>query len=66
MIDEEIKRIVLTCYERAKNILLQNRDVVDKTAKLLLEKETIDGNQIDALLNAKKGELASDEISVTK
>jgi len=65
MIDEEIKRIVLTCYERAKNILLQNRDVVDKTAKLLLEKETIDGNQIDALLNAKKGELASDEISVT-
>jgi cell division protease FtsH len=66
MIDEETKRIVLACYEKAKNILAQNRDVVDKTARLLLEKETIDANQIDALLDAKKGEFANDEIGLTK
>ena len=63
MIDEEIKNIVLSCYKKAKNILEQHRDIVDKTAKLLLEKETIDSNQIDALLNGTNGEIVNDEIN---
>lgn len=65
MIDEEIKNIVLLCYKKAKNILEQHREVVDRTAKLLLEKETIDSNQIDALLNGTSGEIANDENNIS-
>jgi cell division protease FtsH len=65
MIDEEIKSIILMCYKKAKDIIIKNRDTVDKVASLLLEKETIDGNQIDKLLNENNGNLKNDEISNT-
>jgi cell division protease FtsH len=56
---------VLLCYKKAKNILEQHREVVDRTAKLLVEKETIDSNQIDALLNGTSGEIANDENNIS-
>ena len=49
-IDEEVKRIVLDAYETAKNLLTENRDLLEMLAKNLLEKETIDGSEIDALI----------------
>ena len=46
MIDEEVLEILNSSYERAKKILKKNRKVLEALAKTLLEKETIDGDQV--------------------
>lgn len=48
-IDAEIKRIVDECYEKAKKLILEHRDVLDACAKLLLEKEKINRAEFEAL-----------------
>ena len=48
-IDAEIKRIVDECYEKAREIILQNRKVLDAAAELLLEKEKISREEFEAL-----------------
>lgn len=50
-IDEEVKSIVLDAYKKAKDLLTENRDLLEVFAKTLLEKETLDGPEIDALIN---------------
>jgi len=49
-IDEEVKRIVIEAYDTSKNLLTSNRDLLETFAKTLLEKETMDGPEIDALI----------------
>jgi cell division protease FtsH len=49
-IDAEVRRIVTEQYERAKKILLENREVLNKIADALLEYETIDAADIDLLM----------------
>jgi cell division protease FtsH len=49
-IDEEVKRIVIDAYNASKNLLLENQDLLEAFAKALLEKETMDGAEIDSLL----------------
>jgi cell division protease FtsH len=53
MIDQEIRTIVTLSYEKAKEILMQNMTTLHKLANTLLEKEVLDGHQIDAII---KGE----------
>lgn len=48
-IDAEVKRIVSTCYEKAKKIIIEHRDVLEKSANLLLEKEKIGREEFEAL-----------------
>ncbi len=48
-IDKEVKKIVDDCYAKAKAIIEQHRDVLDKAAALLIEKEKITGAEFDAL-----------------
>lgn len=50
-IDAEIKRIVDECYAKAKAIILENRQVLDACAELLLEKEKISREEFEALFN---------------
>lgn len=50
-IDAEITKIIITGYERAKEILVKRRDALDKITQALLEYETIDGNEVDMLVN---------------
>ncbi len=52
-IDDEIKRIVMEAYENSKKLLLDNYDALEKLANALLEKETIDGSDIDSILAEK-------------
>lgn len=49
-IDEEVKRIVFEAYNASKKLLTENQDFLDAFAKALLEKETMDGPEIDALI----------------
>ena len=51
-IDAEIKRIVDECYEKAKEIILEHRRVLDAAAQLLLEKEKITREEFEALFVA--------------
>jgi len=49
-IDEEVKRLVMEAYESAKAIVSENFDFLDALAKALLEKETLDAVEIEALV----------------
>ena len=49
-IDNEIKETVIKNYERAKNLLKKNMKVLKNVAAALLEKETLDGSEIDAII----------------
>ena len=48
-IDEEVKSIIDSCYERAEEILKENMEVLHKCAALLLEKERIDREEFEEL-----------------
>lgn len=52
-IDLEIRRTIDQCYQRAQEILTENRDKLDALAGALLEKETLDANEITALVEGK-------------
>jgi cell division protease FtsH len=49
-IDAEIRRIIQESYQRAKDLLKKNLDVLHKIAETLLEKEVLDGSEIDAIV----------------
>jgi cell division protease FtsH len=48
-IDIEVKQLVCDAYDRAKEILLEHREVLDQLAEKLLEHETIDASELDAI-----------------
>ena len=48
-IDLEVKRIIHECYEKAKQMIAEHRDVLDACANLLLEKEKISQQEFEAL-----------------
>ncbi len=49
-IDGEVRRLVEEAEKRATVLLTKNRKVLDKLAKILLEKEVVEGFELDALL----------------
>jgi cell division protease FtsH len=49
-IDGEVRRIILEAYERAKMLLRRNLAVLHKMAESLLERESLDGSDIDAIV----------------
>jgi cell division protease FtsH len=49
-IDAEIRRIIQESYQRAKDLLKKNLAVLHKIAETLLEKEVLDGSEIDAIV----------------
>ena len=49
-IDAEVRRFLLEAYERAKLFLRRNLEVLHKMAETLLERESIDGAEIDEIL----------------
>jgi len=50
-VDQEVKKIIDSCYEGAKSVLIAKRESLDKVAAKLLDKETIDGEEFKELLN---------------
>jgi cell division protease FtsH len=61
-IDEEIQAILTMQYERAKSRLVERRDVLDRFAENLLERETLDDRELKILLEG--GELPAPEPAV--
>ncbi|MGN1099587.1 MAG: ATP-dependent zinc metalloprotease FtsH [Christensenellales bacterium] len=55
-IDDEIKKILDTCYANALKILEEKRSVMENMVKVLFEKETIYTNEVNALMDGASAE----------
>ena len=53
-IDREVRLIVDGCYQRAREIVLEHRDTLDRIAQSLLDREGLDGKEIDALMRGEE------------
>lgn len=53
-IDEEVQNIVSDCYAKAKEIIVQHKDVLEKSAQLLLKKEKIGREEFEALFTSEE------------
>ena len=53
-IDNEVKRIVDECYAKAKHIIEEHKDVLYKSAELLMKKEKIGQKEFEALFDDKE------------
>ncbi|SDK60734.1 ATP-dependent zinc metalloprotease FtsH [Sediminibacillus albus] len=60
-IDQEIQNFINQCYNRAKEILTENKERLELVAKTLLEVETLDASQIKSLF--EKGEMPEPVVS---
>ena len=60
-IDNEIRRIMDESCKTVKSLLLDNKDILEKIAKTLLEKESIDGEELRLLIKGKTGETDDDQ-----
>jgi cell division protease FtsH len=58
-IDAEVSRLLRESHQQAKDILMKYRDSLDVVAKTLVERETLDGRDVDELV--KHGRLLSEE-----
>lgn len=54
-VDNEVMKILKEAYEEAKSLLSENRDVMDKIAEFLIEKETITGKEFMKIYRQAKG-----------
>ncbi len=62
-IDEEVKKIISDNHERAKKILSENIAILNDLATKLIEKESLNGKEIDSIIIARKPDYKSNEIS---
>ncbi|HKV94193.1 MAG TPA: ATP-dependent zinc metalloprotease FtsH [Candidatus Angelobacter sp.] len=53
-IDSEVRRLVNTGYEKAKNIILEHREALTHIAQALLEREVLDANELKLILEGKQ------------
>ena len=56
-IDEEVTILIKNSYKRAKKILNENIDILHKLAELLLEKETVKGDELDNLIRSMRPDI---------
>ena len=53
VIDQEVRRIVSECHERARSIIQANRETLERLAAALLKKEVLDGPEIEDIIQGK-------------
>ena len=59
VIDEEVRGLVEEAYTRAKDVLVSNRSVLDKIAEMLIEKETVDSDELQTILMENQVKMAA-------
>ena len=52
LVDSEIRSLISKSYEKAKNLLTQNRSILDRLASAVLEREIIGGNDLEKLFDS--------------
>ncbi len=61
LVDKEVQKLLSTCYEEAKKLLADNRELLDEISLHLLAKETITGDEMMAFINPPKTEEPTEE-----
>ena len=62
-IDEEVRHLVTGAYEQAKKLLSHNYDILETFANILLDKETVDGHDMDRMIEELRAKAApADEV----
>ncbi|WP_309733087.1 ATP-dependent zinc metalloprotease FtsH3 [Chamaesiphon sp. OTE_75_metabat_556] len=59
VIDDEVSQLVAEAYRRAKEVLLGNKHVLDKLANMLVDKETVDSEELQDLLATNDVKMAA-------
>ena len=59
VIDDEVSQLVAEAYRRAKDVLISNKHVLDTLAKMLVEKETVDSEELQDLLATSDVKMAA-------
>ena len=54
LIDEEVRRLITDAYDVAESVLNENIGLLHSISKILIERETIDGEELRALINGKE------------
>jgi len=54
LIDDEVRSIITQSYSKAKEIIVKNMETLHQLASTLLEKEVLDGHQIDQIIKGEK------------
>jgi cell division protease FtsH len=57
-IDAEVSKLVEQAYKRAKTVLQENRTILDRLASMLVEKETVDAEELQQLLSTNDVKMA--------
>ncbi len=65
-IDDEVKEIITKNHERAKEILTVNIDILNDLALKLIEKESLNGKEIDEIIIARKPDYKTNEVEGEK
>jgi cell division protease FtsH len=60
-IDHEVMQMLSDAYEEAKRMLSENREILDRIAAFLIEKETITGKEFMDILHKTQAELAGEQ-----
>lgn len=58
-IDDEVRNLVEQAYRRAKTVLLENKHILDKLADMLVDKETVDSEELQLLLEENEVKVAA-------
>ena len=56
-IDKEVNKLIVNAYDRAKTILNEHLDILHKLSEVLLEKETVQGSELDELIKASRPDI---------
>ena len=59
VIDDEVSQLVAEAYRRAKDVLIVNKHVLDKLANMLVDKETVDSEELQDLLATNDVKMAA-------
>ena len=58
-IDEEVRNYVDQAYSRAKKVLVENRHILDKLAEMLIDKETVEADELQDVLSNNEVKMAT-------
>jgi cell division protease FtsH len=58
-IDDEVRNLVDQAYRRAKDVLINNKTVLDRLAQMLIEKETVDAEELQEILETSDVKMAA-------
>ena len=54
IIDDEVRSLVMEGHETARRLLTDNREILDKLAQALLDRETLDADDVDAVVSGRE------------